>query len=305
MKNTISRPLMMVATIALVAACSPKKFDEVNAINEVSGSGNAFTQALTTEYRSFVNSELDGYEDHADALHFSRKGLAAARGDMVMPEPISDWNLLAGHAEELIVARARMVDVFARGAREIQPQLAAQAQAKFDCWIEEQEENFQSGNISTCKTQFFDALTQLESSIPAAPPPAPAPEPVAFVDDGLGIDPSQPLAVENAKYIVFFDFNQSSLNAGANSILDAAAEEAKSRNLNAVNVVGYTDTSGSRSYNQTLSLKRAEAVRSGLAQRGVNTSIINTQNRGENDLLVETADGVREPANRRGEITFQ
>ncbi len=303
MKNTILRPLMLTAIIALVAACSPKKFDEVKALNDASGSGNAFTQALTTEYRSFVNSELDSYEDHADALHFSRKGLAAARGDMVMAEAVSDWNLHAGHAEELIVARARMVDVFARGARETQPQLSAVTQARFDCWIEEQEENFQDNNIGVCKSQFFDALAQLEASIPAA---APAPEPVAIVDNGdLGIDPSQPMAVENAKYIVFFDFDQSSLNAGANSILDAAAEEAKSRNLNSISVVGHTDTSGSRSYNQTLSMKRAEAVRSGLAQRGVNASIIQTQNRGESELLVDTADGVREPANRRGEITFQ
>lgn len=303
MKNTILRPLMLTATIALVAACSPKKFEEVKALNEASGSGNAFTQALTTEYRSFVNSELDTYEDHADALHFSRKGLAAARGDMVMAEAVSDWNLHPGHAEELIVGRARMVDVFGRGAREIQPQLSALTQARFDCWIEEQEENFQDNNISACKTQFFDALAQLEAAIPAA---APAPEPVAMVDDGdLGIDPSQPMAVENAKYIVFFDFDQSTLNAGANSILDAAAEEAKSRNLSSIDVVGHTDTSGSRTYNDRLSMKRAEAVRSGLVQRGVNSNIINAQNRGENELLVDTADGVREPANRRGEITFQ
>ena len=77
-----------------------------------------FTQSLTGEYRTYVNTELQTYKDHADSLHFSRKGLSAARGDMVMPEPISDWNLLPGHAEELIVARTRLVNVFALGARE-------------------------------------------------------------------------------------------------------------------------------------------------------------------------------------------
>jgi len=303
MKSIISRPLMLTATIALVAACSPKKFDEVQAINEVSGSGNAFTQALTTEYRSFVNSELDSYEDHADSLHFSRKGLSAARGDMVMPEAVSDWNLMPGQAEELIVARSRLVNVFAFGAREMQPQLSAVAQARFDCWIEEQEENFQQDQISACKSQFMDALAQLEAAAP--PPPMPAPEPAPMVENDLGIDPSQPMAIENAKYIVFFDFDKSNLNAGANSILDAAAEEAKSRNLNAVLVVGHTDTSGSNAYNERLSMKRANVVRDALAQRGVNSSLIMANNRGENELLVDTADGVREPANRRTEITFQ
>jgi OOP family OmpA-OmpF porin len=304
MNNKMLRPLMVMAAVALVAACSPKKLDEVKALNDASGSGNAFTQALTTEYKNFVNSELDTYEDHADSLHFSRKGLAAARGDMVMPEPVSDWNVLPGHAEELINSRARLVNVFALGAREMQPQLSAVAQARFDCWIEEQEENFQQNNISACKSDFMNALAQLESAMPPPPLPAPEPEPMV-VDDGLGIDPSEPMAIENAKYIVFFDFDESTLNAGANSILDAAAQEAISRNLNGVMVVGHTDTSGSNAYNERLSMQRATAVRDALIQRGVNAGIIMTQNRGENELLVDTADGVREPANRRAEITFQ
>ena len=76
--------------------------------------------------------------------------------------------------------------------------------------------------------------------MPVTPPPAPAPEQQAF-----DVDPSEPMKVEDAKYIVFFDFDKSNLNGGAQSILDAAAEEAKSRSLTAVNVVGFTDTSGS------------------------------------------------------------
>lgn len=304
MQNKMSRTLMVLTGIAMLGACSPKKLDEVKALNEVNGSGNAFTQALTTEYRTFVNSELNTYEDHADALHFSRKGLSSARGDMVMPEPVSDWNLLPGHAEELIVNRARLVNVFALGAREMQPQLSALAQTKFDCWIEEQEENFQNDKIAACKTQFMDALAQLEAAMPPPPMPAPEPEPM-MVQDDLMVDPSQPMAIENAKYIVFFDFDQSSLNSGANSILDAAAEEARSRNLSGITVIGHTDTSGSNAYNDALSMKRANAVREALIQRGLNATLITSQSRGENELLVDTADGVREPANRRTEITFQ
>ena len=113
------------------------------------------------------------------------------------------------------------------------------------------------------------------------------------------------MKIENAKYIVFFDCDKSNLNAGANSILDAAAEEAKSRSLNAINLVGHTDTSGSRSYNQKLSMKRANVVRDALAQRGVDPALFNVNFRGEEELLVDTADGVREPANRRTEITFE
>lgn len=295
------RSLVLTAGIMVLSACSAfDKMDEIKALNETNAVGNAFTQKLTSEYRDFVNQELTDYRDHADALHFSRKGLASARGDMVMPEPISDWNILPGHAEELIVARSRLVDVYSRGAREMQPDLSAFAQARFDCWIEEQEENFQQDLISACKSQFMDALAQLEAAIPVPPPPAP--EPVA---EPFDVDPAEPMKIENAKYIVFFDFDESTLNAGANSILDAAAEEAKGRSLRSINLVGHTDTSGSRTYNQKLSMKRANAVREGLRQRGVDVNLVNVNFRGEDELMVDTADGVREPANRRTEITFE
>ena len=59
-----------------------------------------------------------------------------------MPEPISDWNLLPGHAEELIVARTRLVNVFALGAREMQPDLVCFTQARFDCWMKSRKKTF-------------------------------------------------------------------------------------------------------------------------------------------------------------------
>lgn len=294
------RSLLILVAVVSVSACSFDKMDEVKALNETSAVGNAFTQKLASEYTNFVNQELDSYKDHADSLHFSRKGLSAARGDMVMPEPVSDWNILPGHASELMDARSRLVTVFAYGAREMQPDLSAFAQARFDCWIEEQEENFQQDAISACKSQFMDALAQLEAAMPAPPPPAP--EPVAQPFD---VDPSEPMKIENAKYIVFFDFDESTLNAGANSILDAAAEEAKGRSLTTINLVGHTDTSGSRAYNQKLSMKRASVVRDAMVARGVDANLLRVNHRGEEELMVDTADGVREPANRRTEITFQ
>ena len=301
------RSTVLVAGVLALSACSGfdnsfDRLDEVKALNNANAVGNAFTQKLSQEYRDYVNRELNSHNDHADALHFSRKGLSAARGDMVMPEPISDWNIKPGHAEELIVARSRLVNAMSLGIRETQPDLAAFAQTRFDCWVEEQEENFQGGKISSCKSQFFDALTQLEAVVPAAP--APAPEP--FVEaPAFDVDPSEPMKVENAKYIVFFDFDQSGLNSGANSILDAAAEEAKTRQLTSINLVGHTDTSGSRAYNQKLSMKRANIVRNALVQRGVDGGLLSVNHRGEDELMVDTADDVREPANRRTEITFQ
>lgn len=75
-----------------------------------------------------------------------------------------------------------------------------------------------------------------------------------------------------------------------------------SRQIAEAIVVGHTDTSASHAYNQTLSLERANKVRQDLIDIGVPANIIRTSGVGETDLLIETADGVREPRNRRVKI---
>ncbi|MEM7680188.1 MAG: OmpA family protein, partial [Pseudomonadota bacterium] len=56
--------------------------------------------------------------------------------------------------------------------------------------------------------------------------------------------------------------------------------------------------------NQRLAIKRAQAVRDALINRGVAADLIATDAKGEMDLLVDTPDNVREPANRRVNISF-
>jgi outer membrane protein OmpA-like peptidoglycan-associated protein len=69
-------------------------------------------------------------------------------------------------------------------------------------------------------------------------------------------------------------------------------------------VVGHTDTSGSAAYNVGLSERRAGVVRDALIARGMNAGAINTQARGETELARATANGVREPLNRRTAVTI-
>jgi OOP family OmpA-OmpF porin len=88
------------------------------------------------------------------------------------------------------------------------------------------------------------------------------------------------------------------------NVLDAIAEEVSKNPPASINVVGHADTSGSLKYNQRLALKRTNAVKDGLVQRGVDPSIIIIDAKGETELLVETPDNVREPANRRVNISF-
>ena len=298
------RGLVMVCSVLALGACTNfKTHSEIEALNEVQPVGSPFTQHLSAEYRDFANRELNEMFDYPDALHFARKGLAAAGGEVVMPEPVSDWNLTPQHMEELSAARGRLIVAFDMGAREVAPQPAAVAQARFDCWIEQQEENWQATDILECKNQYLEAITALEGMLqpymPVPQPPAPAPEAVELPV------PAEPMTPEDAMYLVFFDFDKSDIGAGGQNVLDAVAEEVRARSLNAVAIVGHTDSSGPNSYNNRLAMRRANAVRDALVTRGVDAALIRVEGRGEDELLVQTADGVREPANRRAQITFE
>lgn len=106
-------------------------------------------------------------------------------------------------------------------------------------------------------------------------------------------------------FIVFFDWDRSDITPEAAQTLDTAVSANKACQNAPMNVAGYTDLSGSDLYNQGLSQRRADAVRSYLTGQGVSAASISTEAFGESNPRVPTADGVREVQNRRAEVTFR
>jgi outer membrane receptor protein involved in Fe transport len=107
-----------------------------------------------------------------------------------------------------------------------------------------------------------------------------------------------------ASYLVFFDFNKSELTPQALSIVDQAARNVGPAKVTQLTVTGHTDTVGSDAYNMRLSRRRAESVAAQLEKDGIPSSEIEIVAKGKRDLLVPTADGVREPQNRRVQIVY-
>jgi iron complex outermembrane receptor protein len=105
-------------------------------------------------------------------------------------------------------------------------------------------------------------------------------------------------------YLVFFDFNKSDLTPQAVSIVNQAAANAGPAHVTQLTVTGHTDTVGSDAYNMRLSRRRAESVAAQLEKDGIASSEIEIVAKGKRDLLVPTADGVREPQNRRVQIVY-
>ena len=106
-------------------------------------------------------------------------------------------------------------------------------------------------------------------------------------------------------FLVFFDFDKSTLTPRALDIVKEAARVAKSGQSAKVTCTGHTDTAGPASYNLALSLRRANTVKDALIREGVSATAITVLGKGETQLLVATKDGVREPQNRRVEIVVQ
>ncbi|MGQ0741232.1 MAG: OmpA family protein [Alphaproteobacteria bacterium] len=121
---------------------------------------------------------------------------------------------------------------------------------------------------------------------PEAPPPPPPPPPAPAVKT----------------FIVFFDFDKAHLNAEAQRVVAEAVETAKRTGMVRVLVTGHTDTVGSQSYNQGLSERRADSVKSEMVRLGMSPNEISTAGRGFSEPLVPTGPGVREPQNRRAVI---
>ncbi|WP_370638066.1 OmpA family protein [Croceicoccus sp. Ery15] len=128
---------------------------------------------------------------------------------------------------------------------------------------------------------------------PIPPPPPPPPPP-----------PAPQVVCNTGPYIVFFDWDSSDITSEAAGILDSAVASYADCDSVPIMVAGHTDRSGPSGYNVRLSEKRAKAVSDYLIARNIPAGEIATQGFGENQLRVETADGVREPQNRRVEIIY-
>lgn len=127
----------------------------------------------------------------------------------------------------------------------------------------------------------------------AAPPPPP---PMAE---------APPVREAARTYLVFFDWDRADLTDRARQIIAEAAQATTRVQVTRIEVSGHTDTSGTARYNQGLSVRRAQNVASELVRLGVPRQAITVQGFGETRPLVQTADGVREPQNRRVEIVLR
>ncbi len=282
--NGLAKLILPLAGTLVLAGCTGM---ELQRAQEMSPQGSAFNINL---YEGYVNlAVLEHAEiDYSDSDAFAARAIGAGSGQLVNPEQIDRRDLPGDKVGELGAARRRLVLALSSGAKERMPVTAAHAQVMFDCWMQEQEENFQPEDIARCRHAMLADLEQLEAkpvAVAAAPVPKAAPAPAT-----------------PETFIVYFAFDSTELTAASKLVLDQAMRAAKKMAATDLAVTGHADRAGAEEYNLALSLRRASAVLDALAARGANPAKVSLAGRGESEPLAATADGVREPVNRRVEI---
>jgi OmpA-OmpF porin, OOP family len=126
-------------------------------------------------------------------------------------------------------------------------------------------------------------------------PPPPPPPPVA---------PPPPAAATKVTYAAdaFFDFDKSVLKPEGKAKLDDLISKIQGINLEVIIAVGHTDAVGTDSYNQRLSVRRAEAVKGYLVSKGIERNRVYTEGKGEKQPVADNRTAEGRAKNRRVEI---
>jgi OOP family OmpA-OmpF porin len=120
---------------------------------------------------------------------------------------------------------------------------------------------------------------------PPPPPPAPAPVEEKIVLNGIR-----------------FDFDKSNIKDEFVPVLDEAAEILKKHPDKKVVVEGHTDSIGSDDYNEKLGMRRAEAVKAYLVDKGVAADNLSTESFGESKPVADNDTKEGRAMNRRQEF---
>jgi outer membrane protein OmpA-like peptidoglycan-associated protein len=214
--------------------------------------GGPFNEQVKEGYLHLAGPTSVSFEsDHA---HFRGKAQQAMLGDVVYPDRVASSELPTGPSrDEALALRYRLVEALENGGRERAPVDAAIAQVSFDCWLSELGSMPLSREGEACKESMLAALSKMEAGLAG---------------------PTEP-------YSIYFEGGSAELSAAARRVIDEAARAAGLARPQRIEVVGFTDPSGSVEANQILAARRAQAVADALVESGASPGAVEASGEGE------------------------
>lgn len=292
------RFLPAIAVVTVLGACAAPAPQDLNVsqVRALQDQGDSFHASLHQGYATLAQDELNE-ADRRDTDYFNKKARRAASNGNVLPTGMDERDIPTKYVAELTQARANLMRVLDSGGTTRAPLQSSRAQTQFDCWMQEQEENYQPDDVAACRAGFLSALEQASAIVFAAVKPAPEAPKTAAVAAPTKL-------MEIATYTIYFDHNSSSLNNQALVLNNEIISEIKRSKATSVTVNGYTDRSGTTDYNRLLAERRTATVTNAIEQSGIKPTV-GYQSFGETRSAVETGDDVRDWHNRRVVVILQ
>lgn len=324
--------LTMISAAALAGCAGNWNFDEVSALK----ADQTFRDTLKSDYLALSRSEYDE-GDYDDSSFFLDRARRAIDGEDLSPQTPPERELPPGTAPGLEAAYKSLTSVLTDKALARAPERLAHAISQYECWLQEQEEGFQADHIAACREGHETALSGVREMLARKQqlfvvlPDSDGEIGGIEIDDGTkkvlldrpnaalrtGVFPTSEFEMGQDKvagifkaalesqphpprvFVLYFEKGKSDLTPESEPDLRAVYEDIARRQWAEVAVVGHTDRKGRDKYNDRLSEERADMVLTYLLGKGLNPSMFETGGMGERDPVVETADGVDEPRNRR------
>lgn len=260
-------------SVGLLALTGCGRQGNIDAANEAVPRGSEFTRHLAESYKAHTNYEWYEMRDYKDGNIYARKAIKAADGENVLPDHPKQRDLPKHTEAEINKGHDSLMSRLNSGMRDKMPYETAVAQTNFDCWMEQQEENFQWSEIATCRAMFMMALHEIGGDLP------------------------------ESDFLVHFKSDSDNLDDKATNTLHQAYHQYKdNEDIHFVIVFGHTDTTANTAYNDELSKRRAMNAADFLKKQGVKSDDITYQGFGEEHLFEKTGDNVKNQKNRRAAI---
>ena len=261
-----------------------------------------FQEYLLNEYKLKATFEAEEMHDWNSAKLYSEKALKSLETDKIYPEEVSYWKLPDENIEEITIAYDNLMSIY-NDAKVIDPMNLAKAISSLDCWSEQQEENWQTWDINSCKEDFLKTMHNIYEKIASEEKIIDSNDQISKLENTTSDDVT--IVTKNktneVMQIIYFDFDKFNLSNVSKNKINSFITKNGSQ-INEYLVIGHTDTKGSKNYNLSLSIKRAEVVKEILIDYGIKSSSIKILGRGEETLAIQTPDDTKQPANRRVEI---